>query len=124
MEEKSVQTLVVDEQKVEWKEEGREVTIEGEYFDLISWHLENGKYTFTGVFDEEETAVVGLLEKQQVFWNSIIRLLLLGESFVALVYLLIQFSFVFNNSKNWSLFENRYKFLFNKIISPPPRFCS
>ena len=121
MEERSIETLVVAEHKVEWKEKGREVTIDGKYFDLVSWSLQDGKYTFTGVFDEDETAVMELLGKQQVFWNSIIRLLLIGQSFAAIVILTVQFSCTSILSGNWSLFENRYKFLFNRIISPPPR---
>ena len=89
MEERSIETLVVAEHKVEWKEKG--------------------------------SAVMELLGKQQVFWNSIIRLLLIGQSFAAIVILTVQFSCTSILSGNWSLFENRYKFLFNRIISPPPR---
>lgn len=121
MEERTLQTVVAEEYKVQWREAGREVTIDGKYFDLVTWNLENGTYTFTGVYDDEETAVMELLGKQQLFWNSIIRLLLISQCFAAFVIYLIHLSCIRLNLKTWSVFQNRYKFLFNKIISPPPR---
>ena len=121
MEQEELQTIVVDEHLVEWREKNREVTINGEYFDLTSWRLEDGKYTFSGVFDEEETAVMELLGKQNQFWNSIISLLLIGQCFAAFVVYYLYPLYFTSLRKSFSIFLNYYDFLFKKIISPPPR---
>jgi uncharacterized membrane protein len=121
MDDRRLETVVVEEHKVEWREAGREVTIDGAYFDLVSWELENGLYTFTGVYDEEETAVMEILGKQQGFWNSIISLLIMGQCFALFIFYIVQFFKPFYFLKHHSFFENRYQFLFRKIIAPPPR---
>ncbi len=121
IEEGKIETVIVEEHRVVWQEAGREVTIDGEYFDLVTWKLEGGKYIFTGVYDEEETAVNNLLSQQKGFWHSIIRLLILGQSFAAIVYYLINFDWGRRLNKKYCDFQNRYKFLFNDILSPPPR---
>lgn len=121
METESIQTITVKVEDVIWKEEGREVTIRGEYFDLVSWTLNNGTYTFTGVFDEEETAVNKLLEKQNFSENIIIRLLIIGQCFASLIFFLLNdFKFT-GKQRKFQYFFTGYKFLFLKIIAPPPR---
>jgi hypothetical protein len=120
MEEENVQTLVVESSRVVWKEAGREVTIDGEYFDLVSWSLKDGKYTFTGVFDKEETAIAAMLEKQSSTSNFISRLLLFSQCFAAMLSL-ISFMFFSRFQKSLSFFSSQYKFLFQKIIAPPPK---
>jgi hypothetical protein len=66
MEERNITSLTVPEQKVVWREEGREVTIDGEFFDLVSWELKDGVYSFTGAYDQEETAAHNLLTKKDL----------------------------------------------------------
>lgn len=124
MEEKKLQTVVVDSDKVIWREAGREVTIDGEYFDLVSWNLTDGKYTFTGVYDEEETAVVNLLQKQSETGTSIIRLMFFGQLFVSLVCYIFNFSLFPESKTQFAFTQSRYQYLFNKNISPPPRLSS
>ena len=121
METETIQTITVKADDVIWGEEGREVTIKGEYYDLVSWSLENGYYTFTGVYDREETAVSNLLEKQNLSENIIIRMFLIGQCFAAIVYFLTNESFLFRKKKQFGYFLNPYKYLFLRIISPPPR---
>ena len=121
MENENIQTLTVKSDDVIWKEEGREVTIKGEYFDLVSWSLENGYYTFTGAFDREETAVSNLLEKQNFSENIMIRLFLIGQCFAAIVSFLFNQSVFLRKKKQFEYFFNPYKYLFLRIISPPPR---
>src|SRR5687767_15550054 len=101
METECIQTIKVKVDDVIWREEGREVTIKGEYFDLVSWSLDNGYYTFTGVNDREETAVSNLLEKQNISENVIIRLLLIGQSFAAIVCFLSHHSVFFRKKKQF-----------------------
>lgn len=121
MEEENIQTLVVETNRVVWKEEGSEVTIDGEYFDLVSWNLKEGKYTFTGVFDKEETAVVNMLEKQSATGNFISRLMVFSQCLAAIVLFSFFFSFFPYLQKPFAFFLNTYKFLFKTIITPPPK---
>ena len=81
IEKEQIKTVIVESHRVMWKEEGREVTIDGEYFDLIAWSLNEEKYTFTGVFDKEETAIVNMLEKQSSNGISISRLMIFFSVF-------------------------------------------
>ena len=121
MDDRQLQTVVVEESKVVWREANREVTIDGEYFDLVSWELKDGFYSFTGVYDEEETAVMELLGKQQTFWKSIISLLLIGQCFGVFILYIIELNSWNYLNRTFRLFENRYRFLYLRIISPPPR---
>ena len=91
MESRSVVTVTASAQDVIWREEGREVTIKGEYFDLISWDLKGDTYTFTGVFDEEETAASNLLHQSNERNNSLIRLMAFSQCFAAVYYYQFQF---------------------------------
>jgi hypothetical protein len=81
-----LQTLSVPEHKVQWVEEGREFMVDGRMFDLKSYSVKNGILTAWGVFDEEETKAMALLnnfnEKQQDL--LIIRLLWFTQCLVVL----------------------------------------
>lgn len=65
LENEQLQTIVLDAEEMNWTRSGKEAWIDGRLFDISSQRNENGLYTLTGVFDEEETALVGLLEKKQ-----------------------------------------------------------
>ncbi len=116
-----IETISVPESKLVWREEGREVTIDGEYFDLVSWKLENGIYTLSGVYDKEETAISNLLEKQAGAQSSLIRLLILGQCFAAIIIYLINFFYIHRLNKASAFFENHYKYRHLDIILAPPR---
>jgi hypothetical protein len=86
-----LQTLSVPEHKVQWVEEGRELMVNGRMFDLKSYSVKNGILTAWGIFDEEETQAMALLnhfnDKQQDL--LIIRLLWFTQCLVVLGALLI-----------------------------------
>lgn len=121
MEDENIQTLIVGSDRIVWKEEGREVTIDGEYFDLVSWSLKDDNYTLTGVFDSGETAVAKMLEKQSTAGNFISRLLMFSQCFAAMVVFSFSFSIFPYLKKQFAFFFNYYKSLFRTIISPPPK---
>jgi hypothetical protein len=81
-----LQTLSVPEHKVQWVEEGREFMVDGRMFDLKSYSVQNGILTAWGVFDEEETQAMALLnhfnDRQQDL--LIIRLLWFTQCLVVL----------------------------------------
>jgi hypothetical protein len=51
----SMQTLVLDAAQIRWVEKGREILVQGEYFDVEEIRYENGKAFITGFFDHRET---------------------------------------------------------------------
>lgn len=63
-----LQTVVVEQEKVVWMD-GHEIWINGMMFDIQSIKLENGIYTFTGLYDYEETLLV-LKQKSTTENNS------------------------------------------------------
>ncbi len=57
MEYQSLQTIVVPENEVVWMDK-HEIWVNNKMFDISSRSLENGTYTFTGLYDEDETKLV------------------------------------------------------------------
>lgn len=54
---KHLHTVVVPEKEVIWMDD-HEIWLNENMFDISSLKLENGLYTFTGLYDEEETILV------------------------------------------------------------------
>ena len=52
-----LQTLTIDEKDVVWMDD-HEIWVNDHMFDIRTKKLENGKYTFTGLYDEAETLLV------------------------------------------------------------------
>lgn len=52
-----LQTIVLPEEKVIWMDK-HEIWVNEHMFDIHSKKLENGVYTFTGLYDEDETELV------------------------------------------------------------------
>jgi hypothetical protein len=57
MESGQLQTVMVPEKEVIWMDR-HEIWVNNSMFDIHSKKLENGVYTFTGLYDEEETLLV------------------------------------------------------------------
>ena len=52
-----LQTITINEKDVVWMD-GHEIWVNEHMFDIHTKKLENGIYTFTGLYDEEETNLV------------------------------------------------------------------
>ena len=52
-----LQTITIKEKDVIWMDD-HEIWVNDQMFDIRTKKLENGQYTFTGLFDEEETNLV------------------------------------------------------------------
>ncbi len=63
LEEQLLQTIRIVESEIHWVENGKEILVNGEMFDIESYNLEDGVYTITGLFDAEETRLVQQLNK-------------------------------------------------------------
>jgi hypothetical protein len=57
--------ITISENDVHWIREAKEIMVNGQMFDIRSSAFENGYYSFTGLFDNEETALVNQIEKTQ-----------------------------------------------------------
>ncbi|MGZ5191226.1 MAG: hypothetical protein ACXWCZ_09420, partial [Flavisolibacter sp.] len=69
----------------------------------------------------EETAVNNLLEKQNRSENIIIRLLIIGQCFAAVVSIFSNESISLLKKIKFGYFLNNYKYIFLRVIAPPPR---
>jgi hypothetical protein len=52
-----LQTIVIPENKVTWMDK-HEIWVNNSMFDIHTKKLENGIYTFTGLYDDDETELV------------------------------------------------------------------
>ena len=64
IEEHVLYSINVAEKKVHWIEKGKEIIIDGRMFDIKTLKFKDGVYTFTGLFDDEETLLVKQLEEK------------------------------------------------------------
>jgi hypothetical protein len=65
LETQTLHTITVAENDVQWITDGEEIWVNGRMFDIRSSHLQNGVYVFSGLYDNEETAFVDHLQKDQ-----------------------------------------------------------
>ena len=65
LEEQFLHTVVLPKEKVVWIKYNREIIFENKMFDVKSFSERNGMVYFLGLFDEEETALKDLLEKDK-----------------------------------------------------------
>lgn len=63
LEQQSLHTISVSAKDFHWMEDGKEIMVNGSMFDIHSYTQKNGTYFFTGLFDDEETALIQQLEK-------------------------------------------------------------
>ncbi len=54
---RQLQTIVIPENEVTWMDK-HEIWVNNSMFDIQTRKLENGVYTFTGLYDEDETRLV------------------------------------------------------------------
>lgn len=54
---RSLETIVIPEKKVKWMDK-HEIWVNNRMFDICTQKFENGIFTFTGLFDDEETELM------------------------------------------------------------------
>ena len=124
LEKSALTTISFPVSEVQWYEEGREVMVQGRMFDIKSYTINAGIFTAHGVYDDDETEVVNLLnghwsDKQQT--HVIIQLLLLSHCLIMLALCIYSFYWHFYIKKNFCLFSVRYSAAFLPVIIPPPK---
>lgn len=117
-------TICIPENQVQWMKKGKEIKVDGKMFDIKSFHIQDGVYVFTGLYDDEETALRDKLEYEQEknSQNSkqLSQLFQLLQSF----YNDPQHDIFFPDAKSGSdIIKNNSALLtrFISIITPPPR---
>lgn len=62
LEEEILHTILVPQAAVQWVKYEKEIRIDGKMFDIKSFTIKNGDYIFTGLYDDEETALNNYLQ--------------------------------------------------------------
>ena len=109
---------------VVWYEEGREIMVEGRMFDLKAFTIKDGIFSALGVYDDDETEVVNLMnghwsEKDQQ--HLVVQLLVLSHCILA--FHLFRFLFKSFLARNVlaTAFLAFYPAPVLPIVVPPPR---
>jgi hypothetical protein len=78
-------TITIAKKNIHWIKDGKEIWVDGRMFDINSSSLQNGVYVFSGLYDEEETALMDQLQKDQQNNNAnskqLVQLFQLLQSF-------------------------------------------
>jgi hypothetical protein len=122
LEKGQLQTVVIPENEVIWMDD-HEIWVNSSMFDIQSKQLENGIYTFTGLYDEEETQLVK--KEREAAGNSDEQNKLLTQLFKSLPAFCIQQT----EHTNYIPGHDQYNFPlsaapvnpFREIHTPPPR---
>ncbi len=56
-------TVRIPVNQIEWEKKGKEIHLQGKMFDIKTQVIKNGVATFTGLFDEDETALKNKLNE-------------------------------------------------------------
>ena len=125
LESQMLHTLSLAKEDVHWVKKGKEIVINGRMFDIKnSRPAGNGKISFTGLFDDDETALVNKVNKNQQNENNA------GGKLLAQLFQLLGSTFsntpeeVFIpsiNNNRFPVFEQRLPSRFKTILSPPPQ---
>jgi hypothetical protein len=122
---KMLHTITLAKNDVYWLKEGKEILIDGRMFDVKSFKaVGTGEIRFTGLYDDDETALVNKMKKNQQNENNN------GGKLLAQLFQLLQSSFnntaeeIFIPSLNCNHFpgiEQSLASQFIIILSPPPQ---
>jgi hypothetical protein len=125
LENQKLHTITLSKKDVHWLREGKEILISGRMFDVKSFQsVGDDTINFTGLFDDDETALVNKIKENHQSENKA------GEKLLAQLFQLLQSSFsdspsdVFIPCLNKDRFPGNEQQLatpFNIVFSPPPQ---
>jgi len=121
----ALQTVVLPENKVVWMDK-HEIWVNNSMFDIATKKLENGIYTFTGLYDEDETSLVEKEKESSEKNNEQDKRLSQLLKTLPIFCSLFKESYQFEKpcSLFFSFVPERHEKPFKKILVPPPQvYC-
>ena len=125
LEEEMLHTIVVPAKQLIWVKYKKEIRVDGKMFDVKSIQIENGNYIFTGLYDDEETALNNYFENHTNEENES------GDQLLSSIFQLLQSSFIEDETSSqvtgiiinkYSLFTLQHiSFPIKNILTPPPQ---
>jgi hypothetical protein len=125
LETKMLHTITIAKKDVRWLKDGKELLINGRMFDVKNFQSAgNDKISFTGLYDDDETALVNKVKENQQSENNN------SGKLLAQLFQLLQSSFAnapdepFIHSQNNNHFPGIEQSLASQyitILSPPPQ---
>ena len=70
LEEQLLQTITLEVKDIHWAKAEKEIWVNNRLFDIKSSRYHNGIYTFTGLYDNNETLLITQLQKNQERENN------------------------------------------------------
>jgi hypothetical protein len=126
LETRMLRTITLAKKDANWVNEGKEILVDGRMFDVKSFKvLPTGEITFTGLYDDDETALVNNIRKNQQNENNnsngklIIQLFQILEATIHNTASEILIATINNN--HFPGIEERLASQFITILSPPPQ---
>ena len=123
LESEDLQTIILPEAAVVWMDK-HEIWVNNSMFDIHSKKLENGIYTFTGLYDNDETELV--LEQQTNTENDFQQNKMLARLFLCLhniFYTQAQHYYAFSKKQHTLFYQrpSQLSTLTMEILTPPPQ---
>jgi hypothetical protein len=117
-----LQTIVIPENNVTWIKK-HEIRVNNRMFDIKTKKLENGVYTFTGLYDDEETKLTEQEKNAAGKNNEQNKLLAQFLKHLSLFFHYPDDNFTLSiQDNNFSFFIAKSPvFLFREILTPPPQ---
>lgn len=125
LEDEMLHTIVVPAKQLIWVKYKKEIRVGEKMFDVKSMRVENENYIFTGLFDDEETALNNYLENYTDQKNDS------GSQLLSSLFQLLQSSFIEGERcslitdvaiNTYPLFTLQHiSFPFKNILTPPPQ---
>ena len=125
LEQQSLHTIALTSKDFLWMDEGKEIMIDGNMFDVHSYTQKKGTYFFIGLFDKEETILVQQLEKTTDHTGEN-KMLSRFFQFLQSCFYTAQHNDIYiqQSSKQQTLTDQLFiSSAFTSIPTPPPRPC-
>ena len=119
-----LQTIAIPVSEVVWEEEGKELVVNGELFDIDSYQIKDGYVLASGILDKEETEFVKFLHKQtdkSKGTTLFVQWVIMSECLLNHVMSTAILHYDINPKRNFAFYLFNYSNPFPRVIIPPPK---
>jgi len=118
---RKLETIILTEEDVKWVDK-HEIWVNNRMFDISQKKLENGIYTFTGLYDDEETELIQKEKKSEDpesnlllarFFNCLLNVFYQQQDTFSILFIVSPIKFVSNSQKPCLAYK--------EINTPPPK---